>query len=110
MIYFNITNKMTHFIALNPPQYISETDTSNLMPEGVFCVCCLSQNVNFVNLNRCKHIEFLNYFFKYKTEFQNTLVCTYCHEILRKIELFKSQVEESMQILNKQYFIQTKIK
>lgn len=57
---------MTHFIALNPPQYIIETDTSNLMPEGVFCVCCLSQNVNFVNLNRCKHIEFLNYFFKYK--------------------------------------------
>ncbi|XP_021205185.2 uncharacterized protein LOC101741752 isoform X4 [Bombyx mori] len=41
---------------------------------------------------------------EYRTEFQNTLVCNYCHEILRKIELFKSQVEESMQILNKQIF------
>ncbi|KAG6459881.1 hypothetical protein O3G_MSEX011657 [Manduca sexta] len=91
---------MSYFIELNLPAYNADAEILGSFPEAV-CVCCLARNVPYVNLASCKHTEYLESFFKYKAEFPNT-VCYVCHEMLRKIDAFKQQVEDSTLILNKE--------
>ncbi|CAB3258308.1 unnamed protein product [Arctia plantaginis] len=63
------------------------------------CICCSSQNGYFINISTCKHTTFLRNIDKIKFKLQDAYVCFLCHTMLKKIEVFQQQIEETNTIL-----------
>ncbi|CAB3241018.1 unnamed protein product [Arctia plantaginis] len=63
------------------------------------CICCSSQNGYFINISTCKHTTFLRNIDKIKFKLQDAYVCFLCHTMLKKIEAFQQQIEETNTIL-----------
>ncbi|CAH0602500.1 unnamed protein product [Chrysodeixis includens] len=63
------------------------------------CICCTTQNGVLVDLKTCKHTSFLDSYLKIQLPLQNVFICNICHNMLKKIEAFKQQVEESVALL-----------
>ncbi|KAI8431355.1 hypothetical protein MSG28_015894 [Choristoneura fumiferana] len=57
------------------------------------CVCCLLENVPFVQLSICKHVELFDFFFKVKLEYSESMVCYGCHKLLKDLYQFRQQVQ-----------------
>ncbi|XP_073966826.1 uncharacterized protein isoform X2 [Choristoneura fumiferana] len=66
------------------------------------CVCCLLENVPFVQLSICKHVELFDFFFKVKLEYSESMVCYGCHKLLKDLYQFRQQVQSSVMWLNNQ--------
>ncbi|KAL0803305.1 hypothetical protein ABMA28_017215 [Loxostege sticticalis] len=80
-------------------EFNSDQEAIRLIREQDVCLCCLTSDVKFVSLSTCKHTSFFEYFFKFKFQYENAVICYVCHHHVTKFELFKEQVEESLGIL-----------
>ncbi|KAF9416869.1 hypothetical protein HW555_005872 [Spodoptera exigua] len=63
------------------------------------CICCASQSPVLINMSTCKHTGFLTNYLKLELDLKKMYMCNLCHNLLKKIELFKQQVEESFALL-----------
>ncbi|KAJ8704903.1 hypothetical protein PYW08_012223 [Mythimna loreyi] len=87
---------MTSFLHLNVQDYVFEQNVTEL---NKVCICCTSQNVVLIKFTSCKHTGFLANFIKTEIDIRNSYICNICHNMLKKIEAFKQQVEESTALL-----------
>ncbi|CAG5000539.1 unnamed protein product [Parnassius apollo] len=91
---------MTQFIELKSPSFnLSEKQNVTPNSQSKLCVCCLSGDVLLIKLDSCKHAGFLFTLFENKVDLTSAFVCYLCHNIIRKIDSFKCQVEESCAVL-----------
>lgn len=66
---------------------------------ALICICCASQSPVLINMSTCKHTHFLTNYLKLELELKKMYICNLCHSMLKKIEIFKQQVEDSMALL-----------
>ncbi|XP_053622521.1 zinc finger protein 808-like isoform X2 [Plodia interpunctella] len=83
-------------------EYTSNVQLFNKIQTPKVCVSCLSQNAPFVYLSTCKHTRFFEYFLHLKIEFSELMVCTLCHFMLKKMEIFREESENNFAFLNTQ--------
>ncbi|XP_028179179.1 zinc finger protein 135-like isoform X3 [Ostrinia furnacalis] len=87
--------------AMSRQELISEQDNFKTVKESEICVCCLSKNVGFVSLTTCKHYSLFESLINFEFQYDNLVICRRCHHFLNKIDLFKEQVEECLEIVLK---------
>ncbi|KAJ8706579.1 hypothetical protein PYW07_012657 [Mythimna separata] len=83
---------MTSFLHLNVQDYDYEQNVTEL---NKVCICCTSKNAVLVKFTSCKHTGLLANLIKSEIDVRNSYICNICHNMLKKIEVFKQQVEES---------------
>nr|XP_021205204.1 zinc finger protein 57 isoform X3 [Bombyx mori] len=86
----NISNKKTMHL-------LKELDSSK--SAEALCFYCLSTERTLICLSSCKHITFLEKLFKNKLNLRSMLLCTECHHLLKKTDLFLKRVEQCCSIL-----------
>ncbi|XP_026748011.1 zinc finger protein OZF-like isoform X2 [Trichoplusia ni] len=87
---------MASILHIDVLEYNPEENISYLSKS---CICCTSQNGVFIDLKTCKHTSFFDNYMKFKLPINNVNICNICHSMLKKFELFKQQVEESVALL-----------
>ncbi|XP_075990074.1 uncharacterized protein LOC142985657 isoform X2 [Anticarsia gemmatalis] len=90
----------------DPEDTIESTpSTPDIDVKPKYCICCLGTNNSFVNVIGCEHAEFLDVYLT--PELRSSLeliVCYNCHNLLKKINAFRDQVQESLSLLTKETF------
>lgn len=76
---------------------LKELDSSK--SAEALCFYCLSTERTLICLSSCKHITFLEKLFKNKLNLRSMLLCTECHHLLKKTDLFLKRVEQCCSIL-----------
>ncbi|KPJ19122.1 Zinc finger protein 836 [Papilio machaon] len=71
-------------------------DKSHIHQARVICICCLSTTVPLIKLLNCKHLLSFAKIIDNKVEFKDAYACYLCHNLIKKIDKFKQQVEESI--------------
>ncbi|XP_045541229.1 zinc finger protein 729 [Papilio machaon] len=73
-------------------------DKSHIHQARVICICCLSTTVPLIKLLNCKHLLSFAKIIdnKFQVEFKDAYACYLCHNLIKKIDKFKQQVEESI--------------
>ncbi|XP_022834984.1 zinc finger protein 883-like [Spodoptera litura] len=66
---------------------------------ALVCICCASQSPVLINMSTCKHTDFLTNYLNLELELKKMYICNLCHNMLKKIEIFKQQVEDSVALL-----------
>ncbi|CAH1642758.1 unnamed protein product [Spodoptera littoralis] len=82
--------KMSSFLHLN----MQDSNSYALV-----CICCTSQSPVLINMSTCKHTIFLTNYLNLELELKKMYICNLCHNMLKKIEVFKQQVEDSVALL-----------
>ncbi|CAH0730997.1 unnamed protein product, partial [Brenthis ino] len=89
---------MTEFLQLTLPDYSLNDDATKVTQDNL-CICCLSKNVSLINLTNCKHLHIFDVLLDIKIQMHDNFICYSCHNILKKLEDFKIQVQQSINIL-----------
>ncbi|XP_075989773.1 uncharacterized protein LOC142985464 [Anticarsia gemmatalis] len=92
----------TYYSSQNSKELTFGQNTINM---DTICVCCSTQDDTLIKLNSCKHTTFLTNNIKLEFDLHSASICVICHNMLRKIELFKQQVEENIALLTDQIHI-----
>ncbi|KAJ8704932.1 hypothetical protein PYW08_012252 [Mythimna loreyi] len=67
---------------------------------SLLCICCLQTHSPYINLDTCTHADYLDNFEKPAMELNKQVICYQCHGMLKKIKLFKQQVENSFKLIS----------
>ncbi|KAI8431363.1 hypothetical protein MSG28_015899 [Choristoneura fumiferana] len=91
---------MSRFLLLNFKDFgLSQDITQTIQSQTLVCICCLDSNLPLISLSTCKHEYYLESFYKSVSEPSRKLVCSSCHNMLKKIEVFRQQVMKSLRCL-----------